>query len=213
MVLTRFLPKDEQFFGYFGEAASNAAETATLLHDIVQHVDERERKVRRLRDLEHHGDEITHRVYSALNSTFVTPLDRGDIQLLASNLDDVVDALEEAGKRIWLYRLGESTDAAKLLAKVAAEQCAIIARAVPMLERVAKRSTEVRTAVLDIHRLENEADEVLTQALADSYDGITEVQTLITAMRWNELYQLLEAATDGAEHVANAIEGILLKNA
>jgi uncharacterized protein Yka (UPF0111/DUF47 family) len=82
-----------------------------------------------------------------------------------------------------------------------------------MLERAAKQSTELRTAVLDIHRLENEADEVLTKALAVLYDGITEVPALITAIRWQELYQLLEEATDRAEHVANAIEGILIKNA
>jgi predicted phosphate transport protein (TIGR00153 family) len=213
MVLTRFLPKDEQFFGHFTEAAANASETAALLLDVVEQVDERERKVRRMRDLEHHGDEITHRVYSALNSTFVTPLDRDDIQLLAANLDDVVDALEEVGKRLWLYRIGESTETAKLLARITAEQCAIIAKAVPMLEQVAKQSTAMRTAVLEIHRLENEADEALTRALAALYDGITEVPALITAIRWQELYQLLEDATDRAEHVANAIEGILLKNA
>jgi predicted phosphate transport protein (TIGR00153 family) len=213
MVLTRFLPKDEQFFGHFAEAAANAADTAALLLEVVENVEDRERKVRRLRDLEHHGDEITHRVYSALNSTFVTPLDRDDIQQLASNLDDVVDALEEVGKRLWLYQLGETTEAAKLLAKIAAEQCSIIATAVPMIERANKQSTELRTAVLDIHRLENEADEVLTKALAVLYDGITEVPALITAIRWQELYQLLEEATDRAEHVANAIEGILIKNA
>jgi hypothetical protein len=213
MVLTRFLPKDEQFFGHFSEAAANASETAALLLEVVENVDDRERKVRRLRDLEHHGDEITHRVYSALNSTFVTPLDRDDIQKLTSDLDDVVDALEEAGKRLWLYKIGESTDSAKLLARIAAEQCALIGNTVPKLELVAKQSAAVRTAVLDIHRLENEADEALTKALAALYDGITEVPALITAIRWQELYELLEDATDRAEHVANAIEGILLKNA
>jgi uncharacterized protein len=213
MVLARFLPRDEEFFDKFDEAAANAAETSALLLDIVEHEDDRERKVRRLRDLEHQGDDITHRIYSALNSTFVTPLDRDDIQGLTSNIDDVVDALEEVGKRIWLYKLGQTTEPARLLAKIADEQCAIIAKAVPMLETVAKRATEMRTAVLELHRLENEADEALTRALTTLYDGITEVPALITAIRWQEMYQLLEDTTDRAEHVANSLEGILLKHA
>lgn len=213
MVLARFLPRDEEFFDKFDEAAANAAETSALLLDIVEHEDDRERKVRRLRDLEHQGDDITHRIYSALNSTFVTPLDRDDIQGLTSNIDDVVDALEEVGKRIWLYKLGKTTEPARLLAKIADEQCAIIAKAVPMLETVAKQATEMRTAVLELHRLENEADEALTRALTTLYDGITEVPALITAIRWHEMYQLLEDTTDRAEHVANSLEGILLKHA
>jgi uncharacterized protein len=213
MVLARFLPRDEEFFDKFDEAAANAAATSALLLDIVANEEDRERKVRRLRDLEHQGDDITHRIYSALNSTFVTPLDRDDIQQLAANIDDVVDALEEVGKRVWLYKLGQSTEPAKLLAKIADEQCSIIAKAVPLLEMAAKRATELRTAVLELHRLENEADEALTEALTTLYNGITEVPELITSIRWQELYQLLEHATDRAEHVANSLEGILLKHA
>jgi predicted phosphate transport protein (TIGR00153 family) len=213
VVLSRFLPRDEEFFEKFNEAAATAAETSILLLQIVESEEERERKVRRLRDLEHQGDDITHRIYSSLNSTFVTPLDREDIQSLAANIDDVVDALEEVGRRLWLYRIGSATETARLLARIADEQCAIIAKAVPMLETVAKQATQMRTAVLEIHRLENEADDALTQALATLYDGITEVPQLITAIRWQELYQLLEESTDRCEHVANALEGILLKHA
>lgn len=213
MVLARFLPRDEEFFDKFDEAAVNAAETSALLLEIVEQEDERERRVRRLRDLEHQGDDITHRIYSALNRTFVTPLDRDDIQSLAANIDDVVDALEEAGKRLWLYRLGQTTDAARLLARIASEQCALIAKVVPLLETVSKQEADMRVAVLEIHRLENEADDALNSALATLYDGITEVPQLITALRWQEIYQLLEDATDRVEHVANSLEGILLKHA
>ena len=84
MVLARFLPKDEQFFDLFAEAAGNALAAAQLLAEIIETGGDIERKVRRLRELEHHGDEITHRVYQGLNSTFVTPLDRDDIQRLAA---------------------------------------------------------------------------------------------------------------------------------
>ena len=106
MVLARFLPKDEQFFSHFKDAADNAAETARVLTEVVDGGADTERRVRRLRDLEHQGDEISHRIFNALNSTFVTPLDREDIRGLTTSIDDFVDGLEEAGKRVWLYRLG-----------------------------------------------------------------------------------------------------------
>lgn len=213
MGIARFLPKDEQFFGHFNEAAANALATAQLLAEIVEHGPETDRKVRRLRELEHQGDEITHRVYRALNSTFVTPLDREDIRSLAAGLDDFVDDLEETGKRIELYRLGAPTDPARLLARILVEQAGYLVAAVPHLEHAAKRATELRAAILELHRAENEADDALNTALAALYDGVAEVPELIQRIRWGELYGLLERATDRAEGVANTLEGILLKYA
>ncbi len=129
MVLARFLPKDEHFFSHFKDAADNAAECARVLAEVVENGSDTERKVRRLRDLEHQGDEISHRIFDALNSTFVTPLDREDIRGLTTSIDDFVDGVEEAGNRIWLYRLGTPTHTAKLLAKILRDQGAFIAEA------------------------------------------------------------------------------------
>src|SRR5918993_2065405 len=106
MVLARFLPRDEQFFDQFEDAGVNAAQVTEVLAREVANGADRERDIRLLRDLEHRGDEITHRIFSALNSTFVTPLDREDIRELAVKFDDLVDDAEEAGKRLGLYRLG-----------------------------------------------------------------------------------------------------------
>ncbi len=213
MVMARFLPKDAHFFDLFAEAAANALATAQLLAEIISCSDDIERKVRRLRELEHHGDEITHRVYQGLNSTFVTPLDRDDIQRLAGGIDDFVDDLEEVGKRFRLYKLNESTDSAKLFARILTEQAENMASAIPLLSEVGKRAIDLRKFVLELHRAENEADDALNVALDELYDGVTEVPSLIHALRWGELYQLLEDATDRAEDVANTLEGILLKYA
>src|ERR671921_1458062 len=106
MVLARFLPRDEQFFDQFEDAGANAAQVTEVLAKVVANGADREREIRLLRDLEHRGDEISHRIFSALNSTFVTPLDRDDIRDLTTALDTFVDDLEETGKRLWLYRLG-----------------------------------------------------------------------------------------------------------
>src|SRR5262245_55784634 len=129
MVLARFLPRDEQFFEHFRESAANAAETTAVLAKVVEDAPDRERNVRLLRDLEHRGDEITHRIYSALNSTFVTPLDREDIRSLAVELDDLVDDAEEAGKRLVLYKLVGTSETATLLARILHEQTLILAKA------------------------------------------------------------------------------------
>src|SRR5919107_3776388 len=105
MVLARFLPRDEQFFDHFADAGVNAAEVTEVLAKVVANGADREREIRLLRDLEHRGDEITHRIFSALNCTFVTPIDRDDIRELAVKFDDLVDDAEEAGKRLGLDRL------------------------------------------------------------------------------------------------------------
>jgi len=212
MVLARFLPQDEQFFEHFRDAATNAAEVATVLARVVDNGADRERNVRHLRDLEHRGDEITHRIFSALNSTFVTPLDREDIRDLAVEFDDLVDDAEEVGQRLALYRLAEADEAARLLARILVEQTQILAAAVPLLSNIGKNGDELRRHIVEIHRLENEADDVLNQALATLYDDVPDIPALVRHMRWGELDGLLEDATDRAEDVADVLEGIYLKH-
>ncbi|MFN8590556.1 MAG: DUF47 family protein [Thermomicrobiales bacterium] len=212
MVLARFLPRDEQFFDHFRESATNAAEVTAALVEVVTNDGNRERDVRLLRDLEHRGDEITHRIFSALNSTFVTPLDREDIRTLAVELDDLVDDAEEAGKRLLLYRLAGATEPARLLVRILHEQAQTLAKAMPLLVDVGKHGDEIRRCVLEVHRLENEADDTLSQALATLYDDAVDIQSLIRCMRWGEIYGLLEGATDRAEDVADVLEGIFLKH-
>ena len=213
MVLARFLPKDEEFFGLFADAAANAADASVLLSQILAPDiadDERARQVRQLRDREHRGDEISHSVFRALHSTFVTPLDRDDIQQLASTIDEFVDRIDEVGTRFQLYKLGPATELAGRFARLIAEQGAAIQPVIPMLEHANKYGREIRDAILTIHRLENEGDDLLNAALAGLYDGVTEVPELISCLRWGELYQLLEDVTDSAEDVADVFEGILI---
>lgn len=213
MVLARFLPRDHQFFAQFAEAADNAVETAKVLATVLNCGPEVEREVRRLHDLEHNGDEITHRIFEALNSTFVTPLDRDDIQSLASGIDDFVDDIEEIGKRFWLYRITESTEPARLFSNILVEQSEVMAKALALLENAGRNAVDLRRCVLKLHQLENEADDALSSVLATLYDDATDIPSLIKSLRWGELYAMLELATDKGEDLANTLEGILLKNA
>jgi predicted phosphate transport protein (TIGR00153 family) len=212
MVLARFLPQDERFFDYFQQAVENAAEIAQGLRDLLDNYSEVERKARRVRDLEHRGDEITHQIFDALNRTFVTPLDREDITDLAGRLDDFVDTIEQAVRRIWLYRIGEPTEHAQRLARIINDQGVLIASTVPHLKD-RRQWDHLLSCTIEIQRLENEADDVLDQALMEQFEGVTEIGGLIKGIRWGEIYQDLEDATDRAEDVADALERIVVKNA
>jgi predicted phosphate transport protein (TIGR00153 family) len=208
----RLIPQDARFFDLFNRSADNVLEGARLLDDLLQNYVDIERKARHLKDIEHTGDEITHEVFGALNRTFVTPIDRDDISNLASSLDDVIDWIEEVGRRIYLYHVDEPTPIARQFSRVILEQSEQIARAVPLLEN-RRDANPLQRAIEEIHRLENEADDLLAQAIAHLYDGVTEVPQLIKAMRWNDLYQLLEDTTDKCENVAVVLSNIALKNA
>jgi len=208
----RLIPQDDRFFDLFNRSASNNLDGARLLHELLTNFVDVGRKARHLKDVEHTGDEITHEVFRALNRTFVTPIDREDISNLASSLDDVIDWIEEVGRRVNLYRIDQPTPIAREFGKVILEQCEQIARAVPLLEQ-RRQYEKLEAATHEIHRLENEADDLLADAIATLYDGVTEVPQLITAMRWNDLYQLFEDTTDKAENVATVLSNIALKNA
>lgn len=213
MVLARFLPQNEKFYEHFEGAASNALEVARILNDIYSTEDDTERKVHHLHDLEHRGDEFTHQIFSALNSTFVTPMDREDIAGLANELDEFVDMMDEAGMRLWLYKLSEPTEPARLLTRILLEQADLVSLAMPLLATVGKEQQVLRKHAVEIHRLENEADDRLHTTLATLYDGVTEVPALINAIRWGELYGLLEDATDRAEDIGDRLESIVAKYA
>jgi predicted phosphate transport protein (TIGR00153 family) len=208
----RLIPQDDRFFDLFNRSAENTLEGARLLNDLLTNFVDIDRKARHLKDIEHTGDEITHEVFRALNRTFVTPLDREDISHLASALDDVIDWMEEVARRTRLYKIDQPTPIARQFGKVILEQAEQIARAVPLLEE-RRNADALERATQEIHRLENEADDLLAEALGTLYDGVTEVPQLIKAMRWDDLYQLLEDTTDKAEGVATALSNIALKNA
>lgn len=205
------IPQDARFFDLFNRSADNVLQAARLLLDLLERGEEIDRKARHLKDIEHTGDEITHEIFRALNRAFVTPLDREDISRLASALDDVVDWIEEAARRIRLYRITEIPPLARRLGRVIADQAGQIAQIMPLLGAGQKSADETERAIHEIHRLENEADDLLAEALATLYDGVTGVPQLIGAMHWGDVYQILEDATDKAEEVAVALQSIALK--
>jgi uncharacterized protein len=209
----RLVPRDERFFELFARASENVREGAQVLLDLVEHYEEVDRKVRHLKDIEHLGDEMTHTIFDALNRSFVTPFDRDDVSALTSALDDVVDWIEEAAKRLLVYRIEQPTPIARRFARIIADQAESIHRAVPLLERVRHEEASIRREMVELHRLENEGDDLKLVALAQIYEGVTEVPALVRAVQWADIYEVLEEATDKAERVGIALENIIVKHA
>jgi hypothetical protein len=198
-------PREEDFFVLFRKQAALVRKGCDLLHEMMESFDRLEDRARELKDVEHDADVVTHEIFERLNRTFITPLEREDIHSLASNLDDVLDAVEAIGSRIVLFKVSKPTTEALRLAKILTQCGNQIEQAVDSL----KNMRNLTTFIVEINRLENEADTVSRNATADLFSGRHD---LLDVLRWKEIYGRLEGASDKCEDVANAIESIVVKS-
>ena len=198
-------PREEDFFRLFRDQAQLVREGCERLHDMMSRFDRLEERTRELKDIEHRADVVTHEIFERLNRTFITPLERDDIHDLASGLDDVVDAVEAIGSRLLLFRVGSATPEAVRMTAILAECGRQIEKAVENL----KDMKNLMSFTIEINRLENEADQISRQVVADLFSGEHEILDLL---RWKELYGRLESAADQCEDVANTIESVVIKS-
>jgi uncharacterized protein len=201
-----FIPREEKFFDLFIEDAQNVLAGARLLDELFRSYDQRERIASQLRDLEHRGDTISHDIGQKLETTFITPFDREDIQELISRLDDVIDFIEEVGDTCILYKIDEPTPPVIAQAEIVVKQTEEIVRALEKL----RGFKGLAPHWIEIHRLENEGDRVARQAIADLFTNGTDP---IEIIKWKDMYGLLEDTIDSCEDVANVIERIVVKHA
>ena len=204
----RFIPKEVQFFEMFERSSKILLEGGKLLEEIVSHFTDLPEKASRMERLEHDADQVTHEIMSNLNRTFITPIDREDIHQLSTALDDVMDFVEAVTERLILYKVKEVTPQFKAIAGVVARQIEEIHQMIPRLR--ALRHADILVHCIEINRLENQADRILREGVAELFDKGGDP---LEVMKWRELYDLLETATDKCEDVAVVIEGIFLKNA
>jgi uncharacterized protein len=204
----RLLPRDESFFDEFEKQGLKTVEGCKALVAMVEAPGDIQAQAKRISDIEHECDRITHTVVEKLHKTFITPLDRNDIHRLISKMDDVMDYVEAAAERIALYDIHEMTKDVAELARVLLVSSERIAEAVSGF-RDLKHPQRILDKCIEINRLENEADAILRGSLARLF---REEKNPITIMKWKEIYELLETATDRCEDVANIIEGVVLEN-
>lgn len=200
------LPKEDEYFSFFSQITGKIQEASDGLVDMLNddHTNF-EKHTKRIKDAEHYCDDLTHKVTTKLNKSFITPFDREDIYTLSVALDDICDYIDAGARAIVMYDIRVISDHAKDLAKVIQSLAAEIHSAVSML----KKPNGMNRHFVEIHRLENDADDIYFRAIAELFQNETDPIRLI---KWKELYEILENATDRCESVANIIESIVLKH-
>ena len=204
-----FMPREPRFFDLFEESAHNMVKAALVLKELVYTWEDVKKSLDEIADLEHKGDAITHQIIAQLHRTFVTPFDREDIARLAETLDDVTDFIYAATTRMFIYKIDHPTPKAKELADVIIQAATEVETAIPQLRRRAELK-KVLPSCVEINRLENVADELYRSAMAELFE---ETNDMAQVIKWREIYEHLESATDRCEDVSNVLEGVALKYA
>ena len=205
----RLLPRDEKFFDLFSAVATFTVDAAKLLQDLLRSEPQRRTAiVDQIKRLEHQADEVTHEVVTRLDRVFITPLDREDIHLLASRLDDVIDLIDGTARRLLMFRAGKSPEGAVVIADVIGRAVAELQVAVRALEK--NKGGTVLQACVQVKRLEEEGDSLYHEWLGRLFEGEPDPLTVI---KWKEIYDNMEKTLDFIEDAANVLESISIKHA
>lgn len=202
----RLIPRDEQFYDLFTQLAERLTLSAQLLHQLFQEPQRRAQHVAAIKSAEHEADGLTHEIIDRIDRTFVTPFDREDIHELASKLDDVVDLLDGAARRVDIFQINELHRPAVVLSEVVVRAAAKVEDAV----RHMKDGRTVNAKARELKKLEEEGDAIYHESMGALFANPTDP---ITVLKWKELYDKIEDALDHCEDVANVLQSIALKNA
>jgi len=203
-----FFPKKIDFFEIFDKAVDNLAKATDTLVDLFTNFQDVEKKVKAIYEFEQEGDLLTHDIMKELNKTFLTPIDREDIHELAARIDDVLDLIWSSVDRLLVYRIDAPTPEAISIAEDLQTTAGILKKAIRELRT--KAYSHVQDLCIEINRLENRIDRKYRDALGNLLNNESDPVHII---KWKDIYQLLEDASDRCEDVANILEGIVLKHA
>ncbi len=209
-IIQALLPHDEKFFVMLDKLSDTIVESAETLQTLPSlPKTERESTVKKIQEIEHKADTITHEIFTALNSTFVTPLDREDIHKMASALDDVVDLVDGSANRFFLYKIKKNSPHIQKLTDIIYKSSLEIQRGVKLITNT-NRAVELQKVLNLINQYENEADTIFDHAIAELFE---KEKNAIELIKTKEVLVTLETATDKCEDVANILESIMIKNA
>ena len=204
----RFFPKTIDFFEIFDRIASNISKAASVFVSLMENFDNVDTMAKEIHELEQDGDVLTHDVMKKLNKTFITPIDREDLHALVSTLDDILDLIWAAADRLTVFKIKESTKEGIKMSKDLLITVEFVHKAIKELKE--KNYSHVQEYCIEINKLENRIDRAFRDALGYLFD---EIKDPILIIKWKEIYEHLEDASDKCEDVANVLEAIVLKNA
>jgi predicted phosphate transport protein (TIGR00153 family) len=206
MARISLIPQKREFYDLFNQAATNAVDISQrligLLDDFPERADE---GMRDIKELEHHGDRLTHELVDLINRTFVTPFDRDDMFRLAGVLDDICDHVDDSAEKIVGYGVREVREPARRQADVIRRAAAKLSEAIARLEGF----KDSKRQLIELRELEDEGDRIAREAIAELFSGGVDAIALI---RWKDIYEQLEEAVDACENAADVLEAILVKN-
>ena len=204
----RFIPREEKFYDLFEELADKIDEGGKLFLDMLLNYDSFETRLVKLKEIEHEADDITHRTYEKMHTTFLTPIDREDIYALVNKMDSILDMTEAAAVRMSLYKIKAPKEELFQQARILNEATAKVKMIVCGL-RDMKNAKMILDACVEINTLENAGDQILRATMARLFEHETDPFELI---KWKEIFERFEEALDICEDVSNIVEGIVLKN-
>ncbi|WNG61272.1 DUF47 family protein [Archangium gephyra] len=207
-MLEKLMPKSDEFFDDFDAQCAVTVEGARMLHALLSDFRDVAARVQALKDIEHKGDEVTHTAFNRLHKQFITPFDRAQIHTLLGRIDDVLDLANAAASRIHYYEIQSSLPDATELARLLVISAEKVQEVVAAL-RLIKKPEQILAGCKEIKRLETQADEVLRAGLGRLFKSGADPLTII---KWKEIYDLIETATDKCQGVANVIEGVVLEH-
>jgi predicted phosphate transport protein (TIGR00153 family) len=202
--------KEDAFFSAFSQHATRSVEAAQLLLEMLEHPEKMAELAVAVGEKESAGDQLTHQTVKRLHETWITPFDRFDIHSLISCLDDVLDLVEAVSERLVLFEIQTVRPPALDLARVLLKGCEDMQRAMLLLPQIASKRKELLDLCVEINRLENEADTIYRRAIAELFHNGNDPMDV---MKWRDIFDNLEAATDRCEDVANIVEGVVLEYA
>jgi len=205
----RVTRKEEIFFDLFVEIMDYAGLAATKLNDLINHYEDVDAKIEQIKTIEHECDQVFHTLMRQLNKSFVTPIDREDINVIARDLDNITDTIEDVAHSFRMFNIVTVREEAKALA-------ALIEKSTDELKILMGEMKHMKTSkvlsekVIEVNRLENEGDDIYRKSMTSLFSG--EVDTL-EVIKWKQIYEFLENSLDACEEVANTVEGVVMKHA
>jgi uncharacterized protein Yka (UPF0111/DUF47 family) len=210
-IIQLFTPKDKVFYSLFEQVAVNVADMGKLMKEVVAEPDFEKRGavIKRVEDLEHKNDELTHQIFTELGRNFITPFDREDIHYLATALDDICDYIYASAKKINFYKVNPNESGIQKMADIIALGAESIKIAVFELRNM-KNMRNITDAIVKVNSYENQADDLFDMCIERLFESEDDIKMLI---KKREIYQVMEIVTDKFEDAANVMESIVVKYA
>jgi predicted phosphate transport protein (TIGR00153 family) len=205
----RITRKEEIFFDLFVNTTEGTCQAAKMLDDLMNNFVDVTEKTKKIEEMEHQCDLHVHEIFEQLNKSFITPIDREDIHLIAKELDNITDAIESTAHRFIMLNVQSIPEDAKKLAKLTVDCTQELKNVMAELKNM-KKSTILREKIIEVNRIENIGDNIFRSAMTNLFATEKDPMEVI---KWKEIYEFLENTLDACEDVANIAEGVIMKNA